>query len=182
MNTSLVLTLIGADRPGLVEAVAKAVAEEGGNWVESRMARLAGKFAGVLRVEVPAERAGSLREALAGLKARGLAIQCEEAVPDVPETGGGAGAVLVLEVIGHDRPGIMRDVSRAIAQRHVNVIALESEVFSAAMSGEQMFRAMCQLRAPAGVAMEDLRASLEAIASELQVDITLEESASSGRV
>lgn len=183
MIRSLVLTLIGADRPGLVEALAKVVADHGGNWVESRMARLAGKFAGVLRVDVPAEQVASLREALVGLRARGLTIQSEEAVPE--EAGSSASCDargMVLEVMGHDRPGIMRDVSRAIAQRHVNVIALESEVFSAAMSGEQMFRAVCQLRAPAGVSMEELRSSLEAIASELQVDITLEEAAIPGQV
>ena len=51
--TDLVLTLIGSDRPGLVEAVAEVIAGHGGNWLESRMAHLAGKFAGILRVEIP---------------------------------------------------------------------------------------------------------------------------------
>ena len=53
--TDLVLTLIGPDRPGLVESLAKRVTAHGGNWVESRMAHLAGQFAGILRVEVPPE-------------------------------------------------------------------------------------------------------------------------------
>ena len=56
----LVLTLIGADRPGLVESLAKRVAAHRGNWVESRMAHLAGQFAGILRVEVPAANVRSL--------------------------------------------------------------------------------------------------------------------------
>lgn len=172
MNASLVLTLIGADRPGLVEAVARSVADRGGNWVESRMARLAGKFAGVLRVDVPADQVGSLRAALNELKLQGLTVIAEDALAD---EGLVAGRQFVLEVIGHDRPGIVRDVSRAIAQRHVNVISLETEVFSAAMSGEQMFRAIAHLHIPATAAIDDLRESLEAIASELQVDLSLRE-------
>ena len=55
---NLVLTLIGPDRPGLVEAVAQPIAANGGNWLESRMAHLGGKFAGILRVDVPADGPG----------------------------------------------------------------------------------------------------------------------------
>lgn len=172
MQASLVLTLIGADRPGLVETVARVVADHSGNWVESRMAKLAGKFAGVLRVDLPREKIVSLRSALDELKSQGLTVVAEDALA---ADGEGEGKSLLLEIIGHDRPGIVRDVARAIAQRHVNVIALETEVFSAAMSGEQMFKAIAHLRAPASVIMEELRESLEAIASELQVDLTLEE-------
>ncbi len=172
MQASLVLTLIGADRPGLVETVARVVADHGGNWVESRMARLAGKFAGVLRIDVPREQVKPLRAALDELKVQGLTLIAEDALAD---DSADAGKALTLEVIGHDRPGIVRDVARAIAQRHVNVTALETEVFSAAMSGEQMFKAVAHLRAPAGMHLDELRESLEAIASELQVDLSIEE-------
>ena len=55
MQRLLVMTVIGQDRPGLVESVAALVAENGGNWLESRMSRLGGHFAGILRVEVPGE-------------------------------------------------------------------------------------------------------------------------------
>ena len=47
---TLVLTLIGDDRAGLVNAVAEVVARHGGNWERSQMAELAGKFAGIVLV------------------------------------------------------------------------------------------------------------------------------------
>ena len=47
----LVLTYVGDDRPGLVSAVSEKIAAFGGTWLESRSARLAGKFAGILRVQ-----------------------------------------------------------------------------------------------------------------------------------
>ena len=171
MDTALVLTVIGADRTGLVEVVAAAVAEHGGNWVESRMARLAGRFAGVLRVDVPAERAGALGEALRALGGQGLQVVVEQAegAGDVSA----AGEAMTLEVLGHDRPGIVRDVARALAQRRVNVVELETTVYSAPMTGEPLFEAHVSLRLPAGADVDELRESLEAIASELMVDVRL---------
>src|SRR5688572_15511645 len=71
-KTSLVLTILGEDRPGLVEQIAKLVADHHGNWLESRMAHLAGQFAGILRVEVDAAHAESLTSSLAGLAQSGL--------------------------------------------------------------------------------------------------------------
>jgi len=107
-TTDLVLTLIGHDRPGLVEAVAAIVASHGGNWLESRMAHLAGKFAGILRIEVPSDNATALQAALAALDARGLKVVGE------PSDGAGeatSGRTLDLELVGLDRPGIVRELS-----------------------------------------------------------------------
>ena len=73
----LVLTLIGPDRPGIVEAVAEPIAAHGGNWLESRMAHLGGQFAGILRVEVPDANAAALAEALRKLEQRGLRVTVE---------------------------------------------------------------------------------------------------------
>ena len=60
------MTVIGPDRTGLVDAVAALVTEHGGNWLESRMSRLGGHFAGILRVEAPEEREKGLVAALEG--------------------------------------------------------------------------------------------------------------------
>ena len=59
----LVLTVIAKDQPGLVERLAQCVADHGGNWLESRMSRMAGQFAGILRVAVPAKAHAELVEA-----------------------------------------------------------------------------------------------------------------------
>ena len=68
---ALVLTLIGPDRPGIVDSVSEVVAAHGGNWLESRMAHLAGKFAGVLCVEVADDQAAALEDALSRLDVDG---------------------------------------------------------------------------------------------------------------
>lgn len=165
---SLVMTLIGTDRPGLVESVAAKVAEHGANWLESRMAHLAGEFAGILRVDVPVEMADSLVQSLQQLDRQGLTVivqkdaKREATEPFVP---------LRMELVGSDRPGIVREVTRVLAEQNVNVEELQTECTSAPMSGEKLFKAQAQLRLPPGLSRENLQQQLERIAHDLMVDI-----------
>jgi glycine cleavage system regulatory protein len=170
MSTDLVLTLLGPDRPGLVEAVAQAIVACGGNWVESRMARLAGKFAGVLRVEVPSGAVAELREALTRLETRGLRIVLE---PSETVAALDPQQVMELELLGLDRPGLVREVSGLLAAQNINVEELITDRSSAPMSGEMMFRARARLAVPAGVDVAAVRASLERLAGDLMVEIRL---------
>ena len=167
---SLVMTLIGADRPGLVKSVAAAVTEHGANWVESRMSHLAGQFAGILRVDVPDEKADSLVQALQQLDQQGLKVIVQKdsglETPQPIDT-------LHLELVGNDRPGIVREVTRVLADQKVNVEDFQTECTSAPMTGERLFRAGAQLRLPAGLTREQLQKLLEQIAHDLMVDIHL---------
>src|ERR1035438_347786 len=112
MQRLLVMTVIGQDRPGLVDSVAALVAEHGGNWLESRMSRLGGQFAGILRVEVPSENESPLVAALKKLESRGLAVVVH---PDQPKPLPASTRQSVLEIVGQDRPGIVREISHALA-------------------------------------------------------------------
>ena len=132
MQRALVMTVIGQDRPGLVESVAGLVAEHGGNWLESRMSRLGGHFAGILRVEVPPERDNELKTALEGLTSLGLTVVVH---PDQSKPEPQKARLSILEIVGQDRPGIVRQISNALASFGVNVEELETECGSAAMSG-----------------------------------------------
>ena len=170
MRSSLVLTVIGPDKTGLVESLAATVAEHGANWVESRMDRLAGQFAGVLRVDVPTERRQALIDALNKLHSKELTLVIQATdEPQTPERS----RPYILELIGHDRPGIVRDVSRALAQHGVNVVELHTQVVSAPMTGEPLFEAKVELRAPADTVMDELRDALDQLSSELDLDLTL---------
>ena len=167
----LVLTLIGVDRPGLVEAVAQTVADRGGNWLESRMIHLAGSFAGILRVEVPPGQADALARALEGLGTSGLRVTATSAerAPATDE-----GRMMDLELVGLDRPGLVREISQLLARHDVNVEELITDRTSAPMSGEMLFRANARVRVPAHIDAAHLRGSLERLASDLTVEIKLE--------
>jgi glycine cleavage system regulatory protein len=168
MRDTLVLTVIGPDRTGLVEALAERVAEAGGNWEASRMARLGGQFAGILLVSVARARTDELVASLSALEARGLHVVARPTERIAPP----AGPRIRLALTGSDRPGIVRDVARLLTERGVNIEELESEVQSAPMSGEALFVARATLQLPARLALPELRRCLEALGSELMVDVT----------
>ncbi len=167
----LVLTLIGPDRPGLVEAVADPIAAHGGNWLESRMAHLAGQFAGILRVEVPDDRAAALTEALRRLDTRGLHVTIQRGPRPAPSSR----RAFVVDLVGLDRPGIVREVSRVLAERGVNIEELVTDRAPAPMSAELLFRSRARINVPDQLDAAELRARLEKLAQDLMVQVTLAE-------
>lgn len=168
MRKTLLLTVVGVDRTGLVESLARRISDAGANWEESKLARLGGQFAGIVIVTVAPEHEGALTAGLRGLDAKGLQIgvRVVEAPPPVP-----SGEALHVTVTGNDRPGIVHDVSRILAERGVNVEELETRVESAPMSGEALFIARARLRMPASLQLGDLRAALETLGGDLVVDV-----------
>jgi glycine cleavage system regulatory protein len=179
MQAPLVMTVIGKDRPGLVESLATIIADHGGNWLESRMCRLGGEFAGILRIHVPAEKQPALVQALSRLAAQGLSVVAQ---PDPAQLAAGTGKETTLQIVGHDRPGIVRQITHALASQGVNVEELTTECVSAPMSGERLFKAQARLLIPGSCNMATLRAELEEIASELMVDVSFAEPKAGGQV
>lgn len=172
MNTQLVLTVLCDDRPGVVELLAQTISHHHGNWLESRMAHLAGKFAGILQVAVAEQHQAELRGALTQLADKGLKIVIEDAVtiskPDCREFN--------FSVVGNDRPGIVREIAQAFAARHINMGELETACSSMPWSGEPLFEATGIIEVPKTVDMNELYDYLDKIADELAVDIRLESS------
>jgi glycine cleavage system regulatory protein len=172
MPLPLVMTIIGPDRTGLVESVARAVAAQGGNWLESRMCRLGGEFAGILRVEISEDKKPALLEALQKLQSDGLQIVVRQ---DRPVSAAHSGRQTQLEIVGADRPGIVREITSALSRAGVNVEEFSSEIVSAPMSGETLFKAMARLQLPEGCDVAALKAGLEKIAADLLVDVSFGE-------
>jgi glycine cleavage system regulatory protein len=162
------MTIVSPDRTGLVESIARVVADHGGNWLESRMCRLGGEFAGILRMEVPAEKKSALLTALQNLQSNGLQI----VVRDVAPAPAVSGRQTSLEIVGADRPGIVREITSALARAGVNVEEFSSEISSAPMSGEPLFKAAARLHLPAQCDLAALKADLEKIAADLLVDVS----------
>ena len=153
----LVLTVIAPDQPGLVEKVAQCVAGHGGNWLESRMSRMAGQFAGILRVAVPAEAYDELVAALHDLAAQGIRVLVAESGIE-PSC---SWKPTHLDLVGNDRPGIVRDITGLLAELGVNLERLTTEVAPAPMSSEPLFHAEALLAVPLSLTLEVLQARLK---------------------
>lgn len=166
----LVLTVVGDDRPGLVNALAEQVAAHGGNWERSELAELAGAFAGIVLVSVPDENQAAFVAALSDL----------DGLLRVTAHGGSADADAVprdraieLTVLGNDRPGIIRDVTAAIAAHTLSIDTLRSRTLDAPMAGGILFEAVVAFRVPADTDAAAVTMALEQLAGEIQVDLTV---------
>ena len=163
---TLVLTVVGADRAGLVAAVADQVDTHGGNWENSQLAELSGAFAGIIEVSVDDARVGALRAALASIP--GLVTV---SLPVSGSQTGGRDHRFVVSVLGNDRAGIVREVSTTLSSRGFGIERMTSEVRDAAMAGGRVFEATIVATAAASADLDGLASELEQLANELQVDI-----------
>ncbi|WP_260963233.1 glycine cleavage system protein R [Pseudomonas citri] len=169
----LVITVFAPDKPGQVERIADCIAEHGGNWLESRMSRLAGQFAGILRLSAPAESHEELIEALHGLSTHGIRVLiAETAIEEAC-----AWKPIAMELVGNDRPGIVRDITRLLSEQGVNVERLVTDVRPAPMSSELLFHAEAILGVPLTLSLDTLQARLETLADELMVELKLSDEA-----
>ena len=174
MTQHLVLTVIGDDRPGLVGELSAVISAHQGSWLQSSMAQLAGKFAGIVEVAVASADADALTIALGRLAGLKVTVATAHA-----QKSGLAGVVksrrLKLALVGHDRIGIVREVSQVLAHHAVNVESLETHTSSAPMSADILFHAVAELTAAPDLNVGELTQELERLSNDLMVDITLDE-------
>ncbi|MGD9783207.1 MAG: glycine cleavage system protein R [Hyphomicrobiaceae bacterium] len=170
----LVLTVIARDRPGLIKAISETIARHDGNWIDSSMARLSGEFAGILRVAVPSACLAPLETALGRLGDAGIWVTIRKAEQQAEAH---RGRHVRLEMTGVDHPGIIHEISAALAGLDISIDELETRVFAGSMSGEAMFEAKADIVLPESLDEGQLRERLEDIANDMMVDLTLGNSA-----
>ena len=168
MSSKLVLTFTADDQTGLVKKVSKAITEAGGNWLESSMSQLAGRFAGIILVGIAEQARGDLEGHLAALRENGLDIHISEGGQDSPRE---PEQLLVLEIVAHDRPGIVRELSALLASLNVNVESLDTTCTIAAMSSEHLFEASAVVGLPDSLDEEGLEKHLGTLSDDLMVEI-----------
>jgi glycine cleavage system regulatory protein len=172
--TSIVATVMGPDRPGIVSLLSERAQGFGANWAGSRIATLEGQFAGLVHFEVPPQNAQALAEALEGLQASGVNVGVSKKEPIRLPAGRRA---VKLELVGHDRLGIVSDLSGSLARRRVSIEDLHTEIVSGGTGAEQLFKVRALLAVPEDVSHDELRRALEPLMKEMTVDIALGEQA-----
>ncbi len=163
----LVLTVIGDDRAGLVSALSEAISAHDGNWERSQLAELAGKFAGIVVVAVPDEQAQQLLAAFATLD--GLLDVAAYPGSDTVRASGR----LTIDLLGNDRPGIVREVSGVLSRHGLSIESMETATREAPMAGGQLFEAHVVVGVPEGADLAGVQADLERLTAELLVDIAV---------
>ncbi len=164
---TLILSVVGSDRPGLTQALAAAVLSAGGNWLESHLSRLGGLYVGSVLVD--ADDLEALRAAVQSVDAHGLEVRIAPALA-APDTGG---EEVLFALVGQDRLGIVHQVTAILSGLDVNIEAFETRISAEPHSGSALFHLDARLRLPAALSAQDVQAALEAISAEIMVDISL---------
>lgn len=169
INSSLILTLVSDDKPGVVETVSQTVTAHSGSWLKSRMSYMSGKFAGIIAVSINNGNLEALLQDLEALKDQGIQITTEQSTKKLNNE---HCQEYQLQLTSLDRPGIIREVSQVLAEKNVNLIELSSEISSAPMSGEPLFEATALVAVPQNVSIDDLTDRLESIANDLMIEFS----------
>tara|TARA_B110000977_G_C10994635_1_gene461379 strand:+ start:300 stop:815 length:516 start_codon:yes stop_codon:yes gene_type:complete len=164
---SFLISVLGDDKPGLVDGLSKIIVANNGDWIESNMSSFEGKFAGILKVNVPSKNASQLSQELIS-SSLGLEVACQETSP-IEQTNVKS---YNIELIGQNHVGIINKLSHVLADDlQSNVEELKTEIIDASMSGEQLFKAQITLHLPAALDESVIRDKLEKIADEMMVEI-----------
>ncbi|MGH1440448.1 MAG: glycine cleavage system protein R [Cellvibrionaceae bacterium] len=169
---NIIITLLSDDKPGVVQTVADIIAKEGGNWLESRMSQLAGKFAGILKVSIDKDKVQTLTSSLQGLSASGIQVLIDEAGNEKSEQ---SAKTLAFELMGADRVGIVSEIANAFSAKGISIDDLETQCSSMPWSGEPLFEASGILIAPDTIDKENLLNHLDEIEDKLGLDISITE-------
>lgn len=161
----LILTVMTEDRPGIAERIASVIEQHNASWLESRMACLAGKFAGIIRIVLPKDEVEATKKSLEALNAEGIQITIE-----LGETIISGGSRQTVEIVGNDRPGIIREIASLLNRMNANIIDLQTKLEPAQMSGGLLFKASIEISVANEQALESVIKSLEALSPDLMVD------------
>ena len=172
MKTSIVLTVLAADRPGLVSDLSTIARNHSANWVNSKMSRLAGRFAGLVHLEVMQQQLDSLITALKDLQNQGIQIHINHNDESAPMQAH-SDETLVVELLGQDREGIIKDISQQLAILGINITELLTEQRTASMSNEILFFAKITVVLPETISADDVQTQLEAMSDQFMVDIVI---------
>lgn len=175
MKQNLILSFITNDRPGVAETLAQIVSEYQGNWLESRLSQLGGKFAGIIHISIQEPHCTALKQALMALNQQGYQLQLD----DSNSSEQASPIKHQLKAIGLDRSGIVKEITSALAQQGLNILECNTDLSSAAMSGETLFHAQIEFSVSADFSLDDIQAQLDNIATQLSIDIEWENDAKS---
>lgn len=167
MNREIVLSVIADDHPGIVQTLAETISAHGGNWLESSMSHLGGKFAGIVLLQVAEARERQLEDALRSLDRRGLQIAFERTAPAEEKPG----HYVMVNIVATDRPGIVGEISDLLARHDINIESLTTSVADTPMSSGHLFKARFQANLPEAISYDDLQKVLESASDDLMVEL-----------
>ena len=170
MYSQIVITVVSNDKPGIVKYIAEHITAHQGEWLESKLANLAGKFVGVIKARLPEAALAALTEQLSCAQ-DGISIVVEPLADQ--QASAYSGRLARFHVLGPDRKGIVEEISQALLKYNINVEEIETRLTSEAYTGTPLFEMEGMVKIPENTDIHALNDNLNSIADMLGVDISI---------
>lgn len=165
----IVLSMFGADQPGLVAELTRILYEEEANLGDADMTRIDGTFAFILSLSLPSNHQQSLETRLDDLTAGNELVISLTPAGEFESDWGNVEADTIISVYGADKPGIVYRVSDTLANLNINICDLHSSLDES----EGLYIMSLEVRRPDNLELGDLRGELTDAGDELDVDVTV---------
>lgn len=170
----LVISALGRDRPGIVDKLSKAAADNDCNIVDSRMTVLGGEFAIIMLLSgnwnAIAKVEGSLPTLAKELDMTIISRRTEARATQanlLPYS---------VQVVALDHPGIVHQIANFFASQDINIQDLYTDTYYAPHTGTPMFALSMTVDVPSRVHIATLREQFMVFCDELNLDGVIEPS------
>ncbi len=171
MPKKLVITALGADRPGIVNELSDVLCSNKLNIEDSRMSVLGGEFAILLLISGTAQAIDAFVTSSPDIE-NSLKMTLTVKPTEVKTTS----QQLIpydVDVVAIDNPGIVHNLASFFSSRQINIVDLETDRYAAAHTGTSMFSLHMTIGVPTDTAIASLRDEFMATCDELNLDATL---------
>jgi glycine cleavage system regulatory protein len=163
---TLIIGLVGADKPGLIDSIAQKVYTAEGNWLSSNFSHMAGQFAGFAEVQVPIDAIDTLTKTLSNIPDLHIQVHGGDKTKETDSS------LVSIDVVGNDRKGIVQELSSTLNSFELNIVKFESRCESAPNWGSILFKAKAIIHTSEQFDLDELQEALENIANDIVVELT----------
>ena len=167
---SLIISVVGSDRSGIVSEISGIITSHGGNVEESRMTRLGSDFTIVMLVMVDSKWEESLVVTLQAIKELSIITKATESNTVI------TGENCQIFLNGADNEGIVNVISKYLSKKSMNILDMETHISNAPVTGTPLFNLMAITTIPSNIDLSEIQSDLSLIAQKLGVEITVNQS------
>ena len=165
MPEQFLVTLTGPYQPGVMNRLAALTHQYQGKWLSNKMANLEGRFAAIIKIELPSINTADLKKALADLPDIDATFHPKTSRDSAPRH------PVELKIDARDQPGLVNEITKVISAQDICIDRMSSHRISVPETGSTVFTAELSLTLPAHLGVDAVVADLEALYPHLIVRI-----------
>lgn len=163
---SVILKLIGPDKPGIVSDISGLITNNGANIEESRMIRLGSEFCIMILISISENNFNVLKKELENLSEMKFDYSKTSKISSKEQPN------YFIDLYGADNEGIVNKVSDILSKNNVNILELNTDTHNAPISGTTLFHMQAKIKVEENQ-LEEMKKLLDDISINIGLDINI---------